>query len=126
MSDNFISGNDAYVALDSVEYAFNKWTLPIEGGIRKFFAFGSKFQRTLPGGISSTIQLDGPYNQGNMPLALHALVEVHLGWEQGVELVVPARVANIEFSNAIGQGGEPGGQARVTLESNGEFQVEFT
>lgn len=126
MPDNYISGNDAYVALGAVEYGFNKWTIPITGGVRKFFAFGSRYQRTLPGGISAQISLEGAYNQGNMPLVLHTVYAIHLGWEEGVEIVVNGRLDNIEFSNAIGQGGEPGGQAKCTFESDGEFTVEFT
>jgi hypothetical protein len=130
MPDNFIDGNDAFVTMTAppaaaVSYHFRKWSIPIEGGVRKFFAFGSKFQRTLPGGISSQVILEGAYNQGNMPLALHQLYAIELGWEVGISIEVTGRLANIEFSNEIGQGGEPGGQARCTFESDGSFDITF-
>lgn len=125
MPDNFISGNEAYTKLGATSYTFNRWTLPIEGGVKKFFAFGSKFQRTTPGGISTQIVLEGPYNRGNMPLVLHAVYDVHLGFEAGVEMVVSARLANIEYGVAISQGGDPAG-CKCTFESDGDFGINFT
>lgn len=126
MPDNFISGNDSYVKLGALAYNFGEWKLPIDGGVKKFFAFGSKFQRTLPGGIAAAPVVSGPYNAGNMPLALHAVYELHLGFAAGVELVVNARVSNIEFGSKIEAGGEPGGQCSVTFESEGDFGITFT
>ena len=125
MPDNFISGNDGYTKLGAVAYNFGKWTFPIDGGVKKFFAFGSAFQRTSAGGISGQVTLEGPYNQGNMPLVLHTVYELHLGWAVGVEIVVNARLANIEYSNEVSAGGEPGGVSCV-FESDGAFTVSFT
>jgi hypothetical protein len=124
--DNFISGVDAYVLLGAAPYSFRKWTIPYDGGCRTFFAFGSNFRRTLPGGLSADITLEGAYNQGNMPLVLQQVYPVHLGWEAGIELLTNARVNKITYSNETGQGGEPGGQAVVELLSDGEFEVAFT
>lgn len=125
MPDNFISGNASYVKLGVLEYSFNKWRLPIDGGVKKFFAFGHNFQRTLPGGVAGQPQVSGPYNAGNMPLTINALYELHLGWAVGVELVVTARCANIEYGSEINAGGDPG-QCSVTFESDGPFTVVFT
>lgn len=125
MANDFISGNDSYVKLGVVAYQFNKWRLPIDGGTKKFFAFGSSFQRTLPGGKSAQPQVSGPYDAGNMPLAVGVVYELHLGWAVGLELVVSARVSNIDYSSEVSAGGEPG-QCSVTFESEGSFTVSFT
>ncbi len=125
MPDNFISGNEIYIKLGAVSYSFSKWRLPIDGGVKKFFAAGHNFQRTLPGGIAGQPQVSGPYNQGNMPLVVNVVYELHLGWAAGIELVISGRVANIEYSNEVSAGGEPG-QCSVTFESDGIFTVSFT
>lgn len=125
MPDNYISGNESYVQLGAVTYNFSKWRLPIDGGVKKFFAFGSNFQRTLPGGIAAQPQVSGPYNQSNMPLVLNTVYVLHLGWAAGIELLLSARVANIEYSTEVSAGGEPG-QCSVTFESEGSFTVSFT
>ncbi len=126
MADNFISGNDGFAKLGTDAYNFNKWALPIEGGTKKFFAFGSDFQRTLPGGKSAQVSMEGAYNQSNMPLTIGTVYALHLGWAVGIELALSARCSNIEYSNAIGQGGEPGGQCKVTFDSEGTFTIIFT
>ncbi len=126
MPDNYISGNDGYVKLGIVDYGFGEWSFPVEGGVKRFFAFGSKFQRTLPGGISAQINMKGAYNQGNMPLVLHNVYELHLGWAVGIELTVSGRLDKVHYSNKIGPGGEPGGQCEVTFESEGAFGISFT
>lgn len=126
MADNFISGNDGYVKLDANEYAFGEWEFPIDGGTKRFFAFGSDFQRTLPGGKAAQISMKGAYNQGNMPLVVGVVYDLHLGWEVGVELSVSARVDKITYSNKVSAGGEPGGQCTVQFESDGPFTVDFT
>ncbi|HEY1188103.1 MAG TPA: hypothetical protein VGE74_10625 [Gemmata sp.] len=125
MPDNFISGNNSYVKLGSLSYSFSKWRLPIDSGNKKFFAFGSQAQRTLPGGYAATPVCDGPYNAGNMPLSAGVVYELHLGFAPGVELVVNARVANIEYSAEITAGGDPA-QCSVTFDSHGEFSISYT
>ncbi len=126
MPDNFIGGADSYVKLDALAYNFGKWRLPYDGGVRKFFAFGSNFQRTTAGGISASPVVEGPYNAGNMPLVLNQIYALHLGFAVGIELLLNARLANIEYSSETGQGGEPGGQVTCTFESDGSFTVSFT
>ena len=126
MPDNFISGNESYVKLGAVSYQFGKWKIPIDGGTKTFFAFGSNFQRTLPGGIKGQPSVEGAYDQGNMPLTVGALYELHLGWTTGVELVVNARLSTVEFGSEIGAGGEPGGKVTAGFESHGPFSVAFT
>jgi hypothetical protein len=124
--DNFISGNEGYVKLGATAYTFGEWQFPVEGGTRKFFAFGSDFQKTLPGGKSAQVTVKGPYNAGNMALVVGDVYEMHLGWAAGVELVVSARLDKVDFGNKIGQGGEPGGQISCTFESEGAFGISFT
>ncbi len=125
MPDNFISGNDSYVKLGAQSYSFSKWRLPVDGGVKKFFTFGSNFQRTTAGGIAATPVVEGPYNSGNMPLTVNTVYELHLGFAVGVELVLNARLSSVEFSTEISAGGDPG-QCSVTFESDGAFSVSFT
>lgn len=125
MADNYISGNEGYILLGAQPYGWKKWGFAVKGGTKVFFAFGSDFQRTLPGGKGAQITCEGAHDQGNMPLAVGTVYELHLGWAAGVELVVNARLADPSFSNEIGSGGEPGGQSSVMFESEGPFSVEF-
>lgn len=112
--------------LDTINYAFKKWAFPVKGGTKVFFAFGSDFQRTLPGGKGAQITLDGAYNQGNMPLVIGQVYPLHLGWDVMTELEVTARLADVNYSAEIGAGGEPGGQCQAVFESDGPFEVSFT
>lgn len=126
MPDNFVSGVDGYTKLGAVAYNFGEWEFPVEGGTRKFFAFGHDFQRTLPGGKSAQITMRGAYNAGNMPLAVGVVYQLHLGWMAGIEIVVSGRLDKVRYSNKTGQGGEPGGQAECVFESEGVFGISFT
>lgn len=121
----FISGNDAYVKLGAVSYNFATWKLSVDPGNKKFFAFGSRSQRTLPGGIAATITCDGPLNKGSTPLVPGTVYEFHLGWELGVELVVNARLGPTEFETAIAAGGDPA-SVSITADSEGDFTFSFT
>ncbi|AMV25526.1 hypothetical protein VT84_14100 [Gemmata sp. SH-PL17] len=125
MPDAFISGNDSYVKLGAQSYSFNKWRLPVDGGVKKFFAFGSNKQRTTPGGVAASPVVEGAYNAGNMPLSINVVYELHLGFAIGVELVLNARLASVEYSTEMSAGGEPG-MVSCTFESDGEFTVDFT
>lgn len=122
---SFISGNDGYVKLGATSYSFNNWKLTVDPGNKKFFAFGSRFQRTLPGGVAGTISASGPYNSGSTALAPGTVYEFHLGWEAGVEIVVSARLGPVDFTNAVQPGGEPG-TVGITADSEGTFTISFT
>ncbi|MBP3956469.1 hypothetical protein J8F10_14405 [Gemmata sp. G18] len=125
MADNWISGNNSYVRLGAQSYEFGKWRLPVEGGVKKFFAFGHNFQRTTAGGVAATPVVDGAYNAGNMPLTVNALYELHLGFAAGIELALNARLSSVEYSAEISAGGDPG-MVSCTFESDGEFSIIFT
>lgn len=124
MPDNFISGNTGYVALGALSYSFGAWKLTVDPGTKKFFAFGSAFQRTLPGGFAATISCDGPYNAGNMPLTPGAVYEFHLGWALGLEFVCNARLGPIDYSNKIQPNGDPG-TVGITADSEGAFSINL-
>lgn len=125
MPDAFISGNSSYFRLGAVSYSFNGWRLNVDPGLKKFFAFGSAFQRTLPGGFAASISADGPYNAGNMPLTPGVVYEAHLGFDTGIEFVVSARLGPVDYTNKIQAGGDPA-TISVTLESEGAFSINFT
>jgi hypothetical protein len=121
---NFISGQDMYVQLGSTQYAFSNWTFTIDPGNKKFFAAGSAFQRTLPGGIAGTIEADGPYDSGNMPLQAGQIYEFHLGLETGDEFVVSARLGPVKYKNQVA-GSDPA-NCSITADSDGEFDIDLT
>ncbi len=125
MPDNFISGVDGYVKLGALAYNFKNWKLSVDPGLKKFFAFGSAFQRTLPGGIAGVITCTGPLNKGNTPLVPGVVYEFHLGWAFGLELVVNARLGPTDFETEISQGGDPAGVS-ITADSEGAFGISFT
>lgn len=125
MPDTFYGGDTAYVKLGAASYSFNNWELPIDGGTKKFFAFGSNYQRTTAGGISGEVVCTGPYNVGNMPLVVNTIYELHLGHAPGVEHVVSARLANIKLSSTIDQGGDPDTIA-CTFFSDGAFTASVS
>ncbi len=121
----FISGNDGYLKIGALSYSFNEWKLNVEPGNKKFFAFGSAFQQTLPGGCAATITATGPYNAGATPLVPGALAEFHLGWATGIEFVVTARLGAVDWSNKIQPGGDPG-TVGITADSHGIFAISFS
>ncbi len=125
MADQIISGNNCYVALGAQTYSFGKWRLPIEMGTKKFnmMGFGGA-QLTTPGGYSATPVVEGPYNVGNMPLTIGALYVLHLGLDVGIEVVLTARLSNVEFSVEVG-GSDPAGVS-CTFDSHGAFSLSFT
>lgn len=125
MPDNFIGGNDSYVKLGAVPYGFNEWTLPVDGGVKKFFAFGTQGQLTVAGGYGADFSMQGVYNAGNFPLVVNNLYDVHLGFAAGIELVVTARLANVEFSTKLSSGGDPAG-VKCSWMSHGNFSLSFT
>lgn len=125
MPDNFIAGTGGYVKFGSVNYQFNKWRISIAANNKKFFAFPVPFQRTLPGPNASTITCEGFHDVGNMPLVTGALVELHLGWDAGLEIVVIARVGDGEYGNELKTGDEPGGTISRTFDSHGAFTLSF-
>jgi hypothetical protein len=120
MPDNFISGSDAYASVGGSSMNFNRWSVDMEGGIKKFYAFGSAFQRTLEGPNAATITLEGPYNQSNMAIAKNTVYALLLGWETSVEFSVSGRCESISFSTEISESGDPA-TVRVVFASDGSF-----
>ncbi len=123
MADAFVSGNEGYVQLGATRYTFGKWSLAMDFGVKKFNAFGHNFQRTTAGAVAGQITAEGPYNAGNMPLAGNTVYTFHLGFAPGLELLLNARVSNLEYATEIG-GTDPS-QIKLTAESDGEFTIGF-
>lgn len=119
------SGNDAFVKLGATTMAFAKWSLDFDSGNKKFFAFGSAFQRTLEGGKGATITLEGPYDNATMSLTMGTVFEIHLGLTAALELIVSGRLADGSIGTEIAQGGDPAGIS-VKFDSDGSFALAFT
>lgn len=125
MPDNFIGGNDMYVKLGATPYSFAEWTFTVDGGNKKFYAAGSAAQRTLAGGYAGTIASKGNYNSGNMPLQVGVVYVFHLGIETGDEFTLSARLATVEYHNAVEAGGT-GATCSITADSDGDFDINLT
>ncbi len=121
MADNYLSGKDAYVKLGSAAYSFAKWTADIRTGAPKVNNFTSGgFDANVQGFTGATINLTGPYNEGNMPLTGGQTYVFHLGFitgAPGVELQITARVTSIK-PTADAEGTVT---LDVTAESTGSF-----
>lgn len=99
----FLSGTQGYTFIGSVQYKFGKWKLQINvPAIRRNTIF-SQFQNLADGtGIpNGKLTLDGPYDQGNMPLTSGCEYIFHLGLQdsQSIELLVNAQIEDLDPDN---------------------------
>lgn len=119
----YLSGKSGYVKVGAGTYSFGKWRLPMKGGAPKVTNFTSLgFQALVPGIISGTVILSGPWNVGNTPIAVGFAYVFHLGLDTGLELAVTALVTDITPENDVE--GTP--QVSVTAESTGPFTAAIT
>jgi len=120
-----VSGNDAFVKLGATTYAFRKWRLNFNAGVKIYHAFGSPAQKTTEGGYGGTITLEGPYDTGAMALVMGTLYTIHLGLTAALELIVAGRLADGELGAEMTPGGDPADIA-VNFASDGVFAIAFT
>lgn len=127
MAYNPISGNNLTLSLAATAYTFGEWTYTIDGGIKKYFAAGSFFQRTLPGGVAGKITAKGTYDAGNMALAVGTVYAVILGIDSVLTLTFTcsARLASVEYHNVIESGGT-GMSCTIELDTDGSFTLTNT
>jgi hypothetical protein len=120
MAFNPISGKDGSVVINNgsdVEYAFGKWSVPMKAGLPKVNNFTSDFQQLVAGLTSGTINLEGPYDGGNMPLTVGTKYTFKLNFNGSIQLSVPAIVETVEPSQDV----DDAARVKVTAQSTGSF-----
>lgn len=123
MPDNYISGKTGSVLVGGVAYAFGKWKLSMKTGLPKVTNFNTGGYQLLVSGITSgTITLEGPYNQGNMPVTCGNSYAFTLTWAPTITIAVTAFVESIEASDDV----EGAGHVVVTAQSSGSFTAAIT
>lgn len=123
MADNYLSGTTGHVLLGATEYSFGKWRLDMETAVPKVTNFTSGgFQALVSGITKGTITLEGPYNQGNMPLTCGNSYSFVLKWTASVSITVTALITKL----SIDDDAEAAPRVNVTAESNGTFTAAIT
>jgi hypothetical protein len=118
MADNYISGKSGSVTIAAVAYPFGKWKLAMKSGLPKVTNFSTGGYQLLVSGITQgTITLEGPYNEGNMPLTAGNSYAFVLLWATGISLSCTAFVESIEASTDV----EQAGHIVVTAQTSGAF-----
>jgi hypothetical protein len=98
VNTNQLSGKIGYVNIGSTPYAFRHWSVPLKAEILDVSNFLSAgFDQEIVGFFGCKIDLEGPYDEGNMPLTVGALGTFHLGFNAtgAIELLVNAIVDEV-------------------------------
>jgi hypothetical protein len=122
MAFNPIGGPSGSVLVGGVAYAFGKWRVNIKGGLPRVNNFTSAYQQLVAGLTSGTLTLEGPYDGGNMPLAVLTAYTFTLKWSNSITLTMPAVVSEIGGSQDI----EDAARLTVTAETSGSFTASVT
>ncbi len=130
MADNYLSGKTGYVIVtpsanagggDSVFFSFAKWRLSIKVGKPKVTNFNTAPYQALVSGIyAATVTLDGPYNQGSMPLQAGLQYDFVLGWAENIFITVSC-IVDLELTNDVD--GNPA--VMVSGESTGSMGISI-
>ncbi len=112
-----LSGITGYVVIGSTVYPFGKWKARMNVPAIKRNNFTSIAQLVVPGVLNATLNIDGPYNAGNMPLAAGVNYVFHLGFTTNLELVITAQVEDLTPDNDI----DNAPNISLTCQSNGLF-----
>jgi hypothetical protein len=122
---SFLSGTQGYTYIGDTPYKFGKWKLKINvPAIRRNTIF-SQFQNLADGtGISNgELTIDGPYDQGNMPLTGGCVYLFHLGFELSstIELLLTAQIEDLTPDNDV----ENAPNVDINAISDGPFLINI-
>jgi hypothetical protein len=95
---NQLSGKIGYTTIGAVSMAFRHWEAPLGVEVLDVSNFLSAgFDQMIVGFFGGTVDLEGAYDQGNMPLICGNLYTFHLGFNQTglIEILMPAIVKEI-------------------------------
>lgn len=118
-----VSGKEASVAVNGVNYAFSKWEVAFGGPFPDVTNFGSSGCRENVDSIAQAdVTLEGPHNPGSMPLVRGTVYTFLLRVNSGVTFSVPARVRDLNPSVDV----KGAAMLRVVAESTGSFTPAVT
>lgn len=97
MATNFLAGKAGYVKVGATSYSFGKWSFACKAGLVKVTNFNSGGQRQqVVGIIEGTLQMEGPYDQGNMPFVVGTGYTWILGYTTGIQITIYAIIESVE------------------------------
>jgi hypothetical protein len=117
-----LAGNVLTITGEVAEYAFGKWRIPMQSNLPRVNNFTSAYQVLRKGLIRANIVLEGPYDAGNMPLAVNGSYLFTLGWTASLALEVTAVVNDITPDNNV----EDAPRCNISAESSGAFTARIT
>ena len=118
----FPSGKHGSVMIGTVSYAFGKWKFRMNTPAIKRNNFTSQFQRVVSGVNAGTLNIDGPYDQGNMPFTCGQQYTFLLGLTSGVALTCTAQISDLAPDNDV----ETAPNVSIVAESDGVFTLAIT
>lgn len=119
MAFNPLSGISGNVSVDTVDYAFGKWSVEMRCVVVKANNFlGGGYQQIVPGLASATITMEAlTYDGGNMPIAVGDYIALVLSYSATLSLAISVMVESIGVNVDI----EAGQPVKVVGQSNGAF-----
>jgi len=118
MAFNPISGKSGSVQIGTVSYAFKKWTFNMKTNTPNVTNFnGGGFRQIVSGITQGQLQIEGPYDQGNMPLVCGNSYSFTLTWTMGITLTCTAIISDMTPELDV----EDAGRLKITAEVNGSF-----
>ncbi len=115
---NPISGKTGAVLVGSIQYAFGKWEYAMSTGTPKVTNFtGGGYRQIVSGITEGTITVEGPYDEGNMPLTSGNTYTLTLNWNNTISLTGTAILAKLTPSMDV----EDAGRIKCVFEVNGTF-----
>ena len=118
MAFNPISGKTGSVLVGTVSYAFKKWTFNMKTNTPNVTNFNGGGYRQIVSGITQgQLQIEGPYDEGNMPLTAGNSYSFTLNWNSMVMLTCTAIISDMTPELDT----DDAGRLKITAEVNGSF-----
>ena len=122
MAQNLLSGITSYCNVGGPSLSTGKWkaahhtkAVPVNN------MNGGGFEQNVQGLTGSDVTMSAPYDAGNMPFTSGEVYNWHLGLMPGLEILVPARITNLEMDEDVD--GAP--VVNITAKSTGSFVPGF-
>jgi len=119
MPFNPLSGVTGHVKIATNSYAFTKFTIAMKikiGDVSNFT--GQGYEQYVVGLTGAKIDVEGPYDQGQMIFALGNSYSLELGFTAAVTVVVPCTLETIDFDVDVTA---PADKLKLGFQSNGLF-----
>lgn len=123
MTANYLSGITGAVLVGATAYSFSKWRIAIKCGLPKVTNFNTApYQQLVAGILSSTVTLEGPYDQGNMAFTAGTSYAFILRWTASISLTITGFIEELTPDEDVD--GSP--RVSITVQSNGTFTASIT